>query len=722
MGVGSVKSLFSQSWYRVAGLKPQLRGHTRFHHHVYRGTDWYVLQDLSTGRFYRFSREAYLVIGLMDGERTMDEIWEGSCETLGDDMATQDEAINLLSYLHQSDLLQSDMPPDMADLGHRSRKERRQKWLARVKSPAAMNFALWDPDRFLSHTAFLARPFTGPLGAVVWSLVLLVGLLLLSSHWKELATDVTDRVLSMENLLLLAFIYPVSRLLHEMGHAYAVKRWGGEVHELGIMLVVFMPLPYVDASWSSAFPSKWRRMLVGAAGILVDLFLAALAMIVWSVTEPGAARAVAYNVLFVSGLSTLLLNGNPLIRFDSYYVLTDFLEIPNLGDRSNAYVGYLLKRYILRMSDITPQQTTPGERPWLVVYSILSFFYRIFITVGILFFIAGKFFVVGGLLAVWAAISMVVVPFAKAVRRLFAEMAQTNKGTGPVIVLGGAFVVLLLAFILWWPLPSFTLTEGVIWVPEESQVFSGTDGFIAKVLVRSGSRVVRGDALVLCDSPDLKAETKVLEASLAEAETRLRVSLATDRTGADKLREEIAQVQAKLERARERASEMMVRSPAAGLFILPDAQDWPGRFVRRGAPIGYVVDFSQTIVRVIVNQADIDHIRHRTKTVEGRLAESPAVVFPALIRREVPAASAELPSMALSLQGGGRIALDPRENSTAVAPKAFEKLFHFDIEVPGATFTGIGERVYVRFSHDPESLGSRVHRSVRRLFLRRLNV
>ena len=145
------------------------------------------------------------------------------------------------------------------------------------------------------------RPLLSRIGVVLWAALIAAALLLLGMHWQELSCDVTDRVLSTENLFLLAFIYPFSRLFHEFGHAYAVKRWGGEVHEMGVMLIVFMPLPYVDASWSSAFPEKSRRMFVGAAGIMVDIFLASAAIIVWVLAEPGAVRAVAYNVIFVAG-------------------------------------------------------------------------------------------------------------------------------------------------------------------------------------------------------------------------------------------------------------------------------------------------------------------------------------------------------------------------------------------------------------------------------------
>ena len=710
------KSLFSQSWYRVENLRPRLRGHTQFHHHVYRGRDWYILQDNSTGRFHRFSKEAYWIVGLMDGKRSMHEIWEAACERLGDDMPTQDEVISLLSYLHRSDALQTDKPPDIVDLANRSRKEKTDRWIAKARSPAAMSFPIWDPNAFLDKTFFLVRPLFGRTGAVLWCMLLAAALVLLTMHWQELSSDVTDRVLSTENLFLLALIYPFSRVLHELGHAYAVKRWDGEVHEMGLMLIVFMPLPYVDASWSSAFPSKGRRMLVGAAGIMVDVLLASLAVIVWVLAEPGMVRALAYNVIFVAGLSTLLLNGNPLLRFDSYYILADYLEIPNLADRANKYLGFLTKRYLLRMKEVESTIQAAGEKPWLCIYAIASFIYRIFISIGIFLFVAGKFFVIGVLLALWAGFSMIVFPIIKVVRHMATEMRDRAPRAA---VIAAAVLCPVVAFVGWFPLPSSTVTEGVVWVPEDSQVFAGADGFVVKVLARPGSRVSRGDPLVFCDAPELKAEMRVIEANVREVDARLRVSLVKDRTETQILKDEMDRVQAKLARAQERMSEMIVRSPTSGVFILPESQDWPGRFVHKGSPLGYVVDFSRTIVRVIVNQADVEHIRHRTRRVEARLAEAVPLVVPAYIAREVPAASKDLPSLALSVQGGGAVALDPKETRN---PQAFEKLFHFDIILPDSRALGVGERVFVRFVHTPESLAARCHRAARHVLLRRLNV
>jgi len=723
------QSLFGQSWYRVAEIKPRLRGHIQFQHHVYRGSDWYVLQDYSSGQFHRFSKESYLIIGMMNGERTMAEIWGAACEILGDDMATQDEVISLLSYLHQADILQSDIPPDISDLGDRNKRQRMQKWLARLRSPMAVNFGFWDPDSFLNRTSLVARLLFSRTGVIIWCLTVFCALALLGLHWGELASNITDRILSTENLVLLALIYPVSRLFHELGHAYAVKRWGGEVHEMGIMFVVFFPMPYVDASWSSAFPSRRNRMLVGAVGIFVDVFLASLGMIVWVLAEPGTVRVIAYNVLFICGLSTMLLNGNPLIRFDSYYVLADWLEIPNLADRSTRFLSNTVKHLLFGIKNLSVQEYAPGEKPWLAVYAILSFFYRIFIAFGIIFFIASRFFIIGIVLAIWAALSIFVLPSIISLRQTMSEISGMRKKQREVAVVVSFVCVALLAVLLFLPFPSFTVTEGVVTVPEEGRVYAGADGVVVKVLTPSGTHVKKGDPLLYCDSPDLQAEIKVLTASISEEQARLRAAQADQSPEVGTIRDELEMVSAKLERARELASEMTVRSPANGVFVLPEEEDWLGRTVRKGSSVGYVADFSRTVASVIADQSDIDKIRYDTERVEGRLAESPEIVYPAEILREVPEASKEIPSLALSVQGGGNVALDPESKmapdsnkGNPAKPEAFEKLFHIEVELHGAKAKGIGERVYIRLIHKRESLFSRAKRFFRRLLLKRLNI
>ena len=506
-----VDSLFSESWYRVADLKPRMRSHAQIHHHTYRGRTWYVLQDHSTGQFHRFSEEAYHIIGLMDGRLTLGEIWEAACANLGDDMPTQEEVIQLLSQLHRADVLQTNMPPDIADLHQRHKRGERSRLLGQLRSPFAIRFPLFDPERFISATRFLVRPLYGWMGFLVWCLVLISALILVGIHWDELTSNLADRVLALENLFLLWFIYPVVKALHEFGHAYTVKHWGGEVHEMGIMLLVFVPIPYVDASSASAFRERYQRIMVGAVGIMIEAFLAALAMWVWVNAEPGTVRALAFNVMVIAGVSTLLFNGNPLLRFDAYYIFSDYLEIPNLGLRANRYIGYLCQRYLFNIEEAQSPVSAPGEAPWLGFYGIASFAYRMFIMVRIAMFVASKFFVIGVVLAAWGFFSVLILPLYKILRYTFTDSAMRRR-RGRMLCVGGILAGLIILVVLVLPLPSLTVAEGVLWAPENSQVYASADGFVKRVVASSGQMVHRGDLLVSCENPDLDAQVEVLEA------------------------------------------------------------------------------------------------------------------------------------------------------------------------------------------------------------------
>ena len=393
------QSLFSPSFYRVAQLRPQIRSHARLHRHHYRGQRWYVLQNRTTGRCHRLSPAAHLLIGLMNGERTTQEIWDAASDRLGDDGPTQDETIRLLGLLHRADALRCDVLPDTEEMLRRTQRSTADESWRRLLHPLSLRVPLFDPDALLERMLPALRSLFSWAGALVWCAVVAAAILVAAAHRSELAEDLTSQLVSGRNLLLLLAVYPCVKALHELGHGLAAKAWGAEVHETGIMFLVFMPVPYVDASASAVFPEKRRRMLVGAAGIGVEIFLASLALFVWVAVEPGWIRAIAYNVMGICGVSTLFFNGNPLLRFDGYYVLSDAIEIPNLASRSNQYLTYLIQRHLFGMENVRYPVKAPGEAPWFVVYGIAAFVYRSMIGLAIALYVASRFFVVGVVLA-----------------------------------------------------------------------------------------------------------------------------------------------------------------------------------------------------------------------------------------------------------------------------------------------------------------------------------
>lgn len=713
------QSLFSTSWYRVAEVKPRLRNHAQVHRHVYRGSVWYVMQNHSTGKFHRFTPIANLVIGLMDGKRTVQEIWDLSCVRLGDEVPSQDEVIKLLSDLHKADVLQTDAPPDLYELQQRRRQHSKTRWKQYIGNPLSLRFPLLDPDALLGRLMPFAAPLFGWLGAAIWLGTVGSAMFLIAMHWQELSSNVVDRVFSVENLLLIWFIFPLIKVLHEFGHAIAAKAGGGEVHETGLMLLILMPVPYVDATSATAFRDKRSRMLVGAAGMLVELFIAALAVLAWVYLEPGTERAIAYNVILVAGVSTILFNGNPLLRYDGYYILADYLEIPNLGQRSNEYLGYLVNRYLFGLDGGRSPVSAPGERVWFVFYAIASFFYRMFMMVSIALLVASKFFVIGIVLALWAFATMLALPLAKKVSYLFYS-PQLESHRQRALFATAAIVLPVLAILFWLPAPSATRAEGVIWAPEQAQVRANVDGFVSKVLVKPDQRVRRGEVLIETEDPELAARTRVLEAQLAELEARYNAAILTKRVQADLINEQKVQVAEVLDLAHKRQAELRLLSPADGHFVMQDTQNAQGRYAQRGDVLAYVTDTTATTVRVVVPQAEGDLVRKATRRVEIRPVDRIGNPIPAKIQREVPAATDELPSMTLSLQGGGKIGVDPGKSGE---PKALERLFVLDLELPpGQQANYLGGRIYVRFEHDPEPLANQWYREIRRVFLKKFNV
>lgn len=714
-----MESLFSALWYRVADLKPRIRSHANIHRHRYRGETWYILHDLASGRAHRFSPASYLVIGLMDGRQTIQEIWDTAMGRLGDDAPTQDELIQLLSQLHSADVLQCDVSPDAAELFQRFEKQQRKKLLGQLMSPLWWRIPLVDPERFLVRLLPWARPFIGGAGACVWAILVGVAVVLAGVHWSDLTANLLDRLLMPSNLVILWCVFPVLKTFHEIGHGLAIKAFGGEVHDMGVMFLVFSPLPYVDASTASAFSSKWQRVAVGAGGMMAELFLASLAMFVWLAAEPGLVRSLAYNVVLIAGISTILFNGNPLLRYDGYYMLADLLEIPNLYQRSRTYLGYLCQRYLFGNREAERTPDSRSERAWFVAYAVSSFVYRIFVIVAIALFLFHKAFYLG-MVAVAALLgAWLVVPTWKALHFLVAS-PQLRRVRVRAIAITTALVSVVIVGIALVPFPSRTSAEGIVWVPEDALVRAAADGFVERLVAQPGSHVRTGDLLVLCRDPQLATQVAVLSARLRELKARYDEQQPVDRVKAAMVLEETRYVEGDLAKAREQLEGLTIRSRVDGTFVMDSAEDLPGRFVRRGELLAHVVTLDTITVRAVVAQTNADLVKYHTQRVEVRLSERVEETLLASIKREVPGASERLPSAALGHGGGGTVAVDPRDTHGITA---MEKVFQIDLTLPSdRRILNVGGRVYVRFDHGWEPLAVQWARQLRQLFLARLNV
>ncbi|MGB5324314.1 MAG: hypothetical protein WBN40_02665, partial [Pseudomonadales bacterium] len=372
----------------------------------------------------------------------MGEIHQSLNKKLGEAAPSADDISVIMSQLLSIEAVRSasTSTEHIFDRYKRNRKQKKQRALA---NPLAIKAPLFDPDQLLNKLIPFVRPCFTPAAGCVWLFAVLSACLLALSNFSALSAAVNSDIFAPGNIVAMALLFVLIKVVHEFAHAFTVKMWGGEVHEMGITLLVLMPIPYVDASASASFRDKNKRMLVSAAGIASELFIASIALFVWLAVEPGLVKDTALNTLLIASVSTLLFNANPLLRFDGYYILQDFAEIPNLYSRAGKYYLYLIQRYLFGLDSARSPVTAAGERRWFATYGLAAFFYRFIILFTIVMFLAEEYLVVGVALGCWAVIMQILLPLGKGLRYLQASPALAGKRKRAIRVSGAMTAVIL---------------------------------------------------------------------------------------------------------------------------------------------------------------------------------------------------------------------------------------------------------------------------------------
>jgi len=722
---------FSESWYRVADLRPRLRPTVQMHRQHFRGLTWHVVQDPTSNQFFRLNDEAYRFVALLDGRRSVSEAWRITSEQLGDAAPTQGEAIQLLGQLYTSNLLQGDLPPDAEGLLKRYRQRLTREVQGYLTNLLFVRIPVLDPDRFLDKTVGLVGKVFTWWGLVVWLVLMGIGLYFVAGRGREL-TDAALSILDPKGLPLLYAAMVFIKVVHEFGHAYACKKFGresgsgGEVHIMGIMFLVFTPLPYMDASSSWAFRRKWHRIIVGAAGMFVELAVAAVAAVVWAKTGEGSPlHAIAYNLIFIGSVSTILFNANPLLRYDGYYMLSDLLEIPNLAQRSKDYIYYLVRRWVWSVRQARSPAHTRGERVWLVAYGVLSFSYRIIISVAILVFISARLPFLGVVLAVAAVVAWVIVPIGKFVHYLTSGSELMRVRRRAILSSLAAPVVLVAALGL-IPAPDRVYVDGVVEPVRIAVVHAGTDGFLTGYLPSGLTVTPDGRPLLVSQNPELEAEAKMWAAQrqVILARRDLARSKEDELPTVQILDGQLRAVDEKIEHVRRQLTDLRVQAPFAGVWLAPDLDLKQGAYLKRGQKVGVVATLGETIVRAVAGQdvagllvVEFGGGEHVEMRVDGR----PDAQVAGTVKQFLPAGLDRLPSAALGYAGGGPIAVTTEDQQ---GTKAAERVFEIQVtpDPSSAVHLLAGQRVVIRFEAARKPLLAQWWRAALQLFQRRFKV
>ena len=711
--------LTSPHWYRVAKLRPKLHAQVKIHRHDYRGLIWYLLENTASGRSHRFNSTAYQFIGLMDGRLSVAEIHARVCARLDEYAPGQEEILDLLTRLHAADLLRIDAAADVEELFDRKSKRRAGDLKQRFANPVALRFALWDPDEFLDRHFGRLRWLFGKGAAFAWAVLIVVAAVQAAQHWPEIRHHFSLNALLPYNLLLLVLLYPPIKFVHELGHAFCAKLEGGEVHEMGISFLLFVPVPYVNVSTATHFRNRYKRILVSAAGIMVESAIAAGGLLLFLAAEPGIIRSLGFNLFLIGGVSSLFFNGNPLLKYDGYYMLADALGIPNLFQRSGQYWQYLFQRYLFGLRGAVSPASAPGEAPWFVVYSLASLAYRLAIVWFILVVVTATFFYPGLLLAAWLIAVQFAMPAWRALRYV-ANSPELARKRGRALGSSFAVAALAVAVVGFVPVPAYTLSEGVVWQPDEVRLRAAHDGFVDSLAVADRQRVAAGTPLLSLQDPLLQSEARIAGARVRELAARYRASRANDHFEAGLVGEEMRVAESELRHVRTRLAGMTVTAFKDGVVLLPEADDLPGSFVRKGDLLGYIVDGEQPTVRMAVHQDHIGQLRQGIVDISVRFAALPGEEFAAVILRQAPEATRRLPSAALATTGGGQFGVRPGGEREL---EALERLFIVDLAPDfGGAEVPLGSRAWVRVNHGGETLASQWYRRLRQVFLRQFDV
>jgi putative peptide zinc metalloprotease protein len=689
---------------------------------TYEGQAYCVVKDPVSLRYWRFREKEYFLLRQMDGANTLEHAQREFEQRFRPDRITLEEVEAFGQHLLTLGIALNDSTEAGDQLLEHSRKHRRNVLVQRLTNLLCIQLPLFDPDRLLAR--MLQRfgiIFNG--WAFLASLTLMAAaLVLVGTHFEQFRARLPDahEFFSARNLLMMWFTLGIVKIIHEFGHGLTCKAFGGEVHEMGALFLCFSPSLYCNVSDAWIFPSKWRRIAVSAAGIYVELVIAALATIVWWNTSTASflLHQTALSLMVVCSVSTVLFNGNPLLRYDGYYVMADWLEIPNLSQRSNRFLMDLVRKHCLGMRVPPEHAMTPGRKLLFVAYAITSYVYRWVVTFGILWFFY-RFLkpyglgTLGTLLALVTAGSMLGVPLYRMGASIYKRGRLPEMNALRVALTTLTVAALTAAFFL-VPLPVSRIRQvGLVQIhPEASTpihvpvpgIGDRTPGILDQLHVREGQPVEAGHVLAEFRNLELEEELNEARTQVAVLEASLRAGREQTNRGkidseANKVRAEMtrlegerARMAGKLHALEDMKTRLVLRAPRAGVVLgVPHADEIGKQWDRdQTTPFCTIGDPGQLRVLVPLPPADYrllsddraearrDGSDLRTElrvqglegdTWQGRIAELP------------PAEAREVPR-ALTHLAGGPVAVKATAASNQFIPQEQQYLVSVEVVDP----------------------------------------
>lgn len=607
---------------------------------VHRGEKQIVVGDKLSLQFYYLNEQEYFLLQSLDGKRSMQQIKARFEARFTPYRIRYDEIQNYLIDFHQKSLVAIPASRRGQHLFRLARKQMVRNRISSFRNFLFLKFRGVNPDGFLRAITPLTSWFFSRTAVLLNVVFMACALLWLGTHYAEFARRLPSmqEFFSSGNLLLLLLTLTLLKICHELGHGIVFSKYGGRCHDLGVMLLVFVPTLYVNTSDSWRIKDRWKRAAIAAAGVYVELFLASVATFCWWFSRPGTFQYSCLNVMFLGSVSAVLFNGNPLLKFDGYYLLSDLLEIPNLQQRSQRlFRNWFLSR-CLGIPTGDEHLLVPSTKRWLAAYVVLAFLYRILLLFIIGIMLVGVFRPVGlapaaKILALALILSLPYQPILSIMRFLLTPGNSSRLEVGRTR-LTGLCLSLCLAVVLLLPIPDYVVCPCTIQPSDSQTLYAPYESKLRQVYVQANQMVHKGDPIAALRNIDVELEIAQLEGELLELSTEqqlLRLMRHANPLGdaqLSQLQDQYTTTAHRLAELKKIQHSLMLYAPRDGIVIPnwksempvddPDALDgWAGStlqdenrnaLLQRGQAVCKIGKLTHLEAQLVIDQVDIESV------------------------------------------------------------------------------------------------------------------
>ncbi|XEY22305.1 efflux RND transporter periplasmic adaptor subunit [Candidatus Uabimicrobium helgolandensis] len=683
----------------LENLRPRMRSNLKFTFQIIKNVPCYVIEDPVNSRYYRVGVNEYKFLSLLNGKKSVAEAMRIMADTMAEDALLQNEVVQMLHWLGNVNLLETNKPQEIDDtwklfgLSH---------GVSKLLFP---KFPFGSPDKILSKILPLMRPLLGWGFFCVWIVCVVGALYLVLSQWDRFALT-AGRVLSVNNWLHLAIVWCLLKVVHELWHALVCKYHGAGVRETGILFILFIPMGYVDTSSCWNLSSKWRRIHVAFAGMKIELLVAAVATFIWSETSVGLLNQVCYEIILMSSITTLFFNANPLMRFDGYYALADYIEEVNLYSRAQGYLQYLGKKYLLGVL-CSFNEDSFKTRLFLFTYGLSALIWRILIYAGIALATSLLFLGAGIALSIVYIFVFAILPFVKLLKYMFIgnEMLRPALWRSVVLTSGLVYFVYAIFTTITWE--KGLEASGVIVYKKQEIARVYCPGFVKKIYVDVGQSVRKGEKLLKLENRDADNEYMNLLLTIQETKLRIRQLQQEDLVATKIEKEKLLYLEKQRTEQKKLVDSLVIVSPIDGIVATRNITQLLGTYLAVGSEAVTIFDSKDKQFVIAIHQDDIDQysvlLSKRDLVIYVPSLEKN---FSGTLDKIHPTATTNILHPALAAIGGGNLPVqnDGEGNYQFVVP-----YFRAEISLSKHKDLKSGHRGYVRIYEQKKTIGMHLY-------------